>query len=94
MSHRAIKFKAVVALTILMAAANAFGQTSAFTYQGKLSDNGSPANGAFDLQFKLFDNATVGSGSQQETVKLPPFPDLEIPLGRIWFPKRKRNGNR
>jgi len=65
MSHRAIKFKAVVALTILMAAANAFGQTSAFTYQGKLSDNGSPANGAFDLQFKLFDNATVGSGSQQ-----------------------------
>jgi Uma2 family endonuclease len=36
----------------------------------------------------------VGSGSQNETVKLAPFPNLEIPLGRIWFPKRKRNGNR
>lgn len=44
-------------------AANA--QTTAFTYQGRLTDAGNPANGNFDLQFKLFDTATVGTGTQQ-----------------------------
>jgi hypothetical protein len=43
----------------------AFAQTTAFTYQGKLTDSGSPANGNYDLTFKLFDTATVGSGTQQ-----------------------------
>jgi hypothetical protein len=33
-----------------------------FTYQGKLIDGGSPANGSYDLQFKLFD--ALSSGSQ------------------------------
>src|SRR5262249_43145228 len=28
-------------------------------------DNGSPANGQYDLQFKLFDTVTVGTGTQQ-----------------------------
>ncbi|MBI1766735.1 MAG: hypothetical protein HYR56_35460 [Acidobacteria bacterium] len=42
-------------------------QTTAFTYQGKLIDAGSPANGNYDLQFKLFDTATVGTGTQQGT---------------------------
>ena len=56
----------VVALFLFFAGANAvWAQGTAFTYQGKLADNGTPANGAFDLQFKLFDNATVGTGSQQ-----------------------------
>ena len=32
-----------------------------FTYQGKLIDGGSPANGTYDLQFKLFDALTGGS---------------------------------
>ncbi len=40
-------------------------QTTAFTYQGKLTDAGNPANGNFDLQFKLFDTVTVGTGTQQ-----------------------------
>jgi hypothetical protein len=38
-------------------------QTTAFTYQGKLTDGGNPANGSYDLQFKLFDALT--SGTQQ-----------------------------
>jgi hypothetical protein len=35
-------------------------QGTAFTYQGRLNDGGSPANGSYDLQFALFDAATGG----------------------------------
>lgn len=28
----------------------------------------------------------TGSGKQNEIVRLPPFPDLEIPLSKLWFP--------
>jgi hypothetical protein len=36
-------------------------QTSTFTYQGKLTDASSPANGAYDLQFRLFDALVSGN---------------------------------
>ena len=36
-------------------------QTTSFSYQGKLDDGGSPANGAYDLQFKLFDALSGGA---------------------------------
>jgi hypothetical protein len=36
-------------------------QTTVFTYQGKLTDGGSPANGNYDLQFELFDAVTAGN---------------------------------
>src|SRR5262249_27871534 len=40
-------------------------QGTAFTYQGRLSDNGAPANGSYDLRFTLYDaidgsNAVAG----------------------------------
>jgi hypothetical protein len=38
-------------------------QTTSFTYQGKLTDGGGPANGPYDLQFRLFD--ALGAGSLQ-----------------------------
>ncbi len=34
---------------------------TAFTYQGQLSDGGSPANGTYDFQFELWDSAESGS---------------------------------
>ncbi len=42
-------------------------QTSIFTYQGKLTDGGTPANGNYDLQFALWDSAAAGTqiGSTQ-----------------------------
>ena len=40
-------------------------QTTAFTYQGRLTEAGNPANGPFDFQFKLFDTQPVGTGTQQ-----------------------------
>jgi trimeric autotransporter adhesin len=60
--------------TLLLVALNgyAFAQGTAFSYQGKLNDNGVPANGQYDFQFKLFDTATVGTGIQQGSTFMPP----------------------
>ena len=54
---------AVVALCTLLTRELAFAQGSAFTYQGRLNDGSSPANGSYDLRFILRD-AGVG-GNQQ-----------------------------
>lgn len=52
--------------TLLALSASAvMAQTTTFTYQGRLTDAGNPANGNYDLQFKLFDTVTVGTGTQQ-----------------------------
>ncbi len=45
----------------LSAAPYTLAQGSAFTYQGRLSDNGDPANGTYDIQFTLKDAASGGS---------------------------------
>lgn len=39
----------------------AFAQGTAFTYQGRLADQGSPANGLYDLQFVVWDALTLGN---------------------------------
>jgi hypothetical protein len=54
-----------LALFVLFFAMPVKAQTSAFTYQGKISDSGSAANGNYDLQFKLYD--ALSSGTQQGT---------------------------
>src|SRR5712672_3512617 len=40
---------------------SAFAQGTAFTYQGRLNDNGQPANGSYDLTFTLFGANNGGS---------------------------------
>src|SRR5437870_11827414 len=42
-------------------ATNAAAQTTTFTYQGRLTDGGTSANGNYDLQFTLWDSASAGS---------------------------------
>ena len=39
----------------------AWAQPTAFTYQGELSDSGSPANGIYDLRFAVYDAETNGT---------------------------------
>ncbi len=39
----------------------AFGQGTAFTYQGQLQNNGSPASGLYDLRFAVFDASAGGN---------------------------------
>jgi hypothetical protein len=48
-------------LAVIMAASTTLGQTTAFTYQGRLTNAGSAANGLHDLRFRLFDALTGGA---------------------------------
>ena len=43
--------------------AHAASLSAAFTYQGRLIDNGSPANGAYDMRFTLY-SASTGTNNQ------------------------------
>jgi hypothetical protein len=52
-----------VSVSLLLLVNTAAAQTTAFTYQGKLTDSGNFANGSYDLQFKLFD--ALAAGTQQ-----------------------------
>jgi hypothetical protein len=61
------KLRLVMLLLILLSATAAFAQTTGFTYQGRLTDGGTPANGTYDLQFKLFDMVTGGTQQPQPT---------------------------
>lgn len=58
-------FPAIAVLALLaipnLKLSTGFAQGTAFTYQGRLEVNGSPANGSYDLQFALFDAATNGN---------------------------------
>ena len=57
-----MKSKIVLFLFALCAGASiGFAQGTAFTYQGRLSDSGAPANGVYDLQFTLRDALTAGN---------------------------------
>ena len=68
--HWNLKFGASLVLgawcLVLPLCETVFAQGTAFTYQGRLNDNGGPANGNYDLQFIVYDN-DVG-GSQQGPV--------------------------
>src|SRR5712692_4440689 len=46
---------------VTLSASAASAQTTAISYQGRLTDGRSPANGKYDMQFKLFDTATEGT---------------------------------
>jgi hypothetical protein len=62
-------------LVVALTDGSAMAQTTAFTYQGKLTEAGNPANGTYDLQFKLFNTPTVGTGTQQgSTIPNPTVP--------------------
>ena len=46
-------------VVVLHLASPGLAQTSTFTYQGRLTDGGTPATGIYDLQFLLFDSASA-----------------------------------
>jgi len=49
----------IIAL-VIVTASRAAAQTTPFTYQGKLTDAGAPANGSYDFEFRLLDALTSG----------------------------------
>jgi hypothetical protein len=50
-----------IVFSVLACAMPAFAQNSLFTYQGRLIENGQPANGNYDMQFHLHDLSTGGN---------------------------------
>ena len=52
---------ALLALAALFGAQNLSAQETAFTYQGRLNDNGAVANGVYDLQLTVFNALSNGS---------------------------------
>jgi len=60
---------------------------SGFTYQGRLEDGGSPADGSYDFQFKLYDAASLGT-QVGVTVTLE-----EVPVSRGFFTATLDFGN-
>jgi hypothetical protein len=57
----------VFGLLLAVVAAPAGAQGTAFTYQGRLTDGGTPPTASYDFEFKLYDSATGGAqiGSTQ-----------------------------
>ena len=56
-------------LAILILATSTLGQTTAFNFQGKLSDAGMPASGTYQFEFRLFD--TAADGTPADVVRNP-----------------------
>ena len=46
---------------LLCCLADARAQSTAFTYQGRLNDGATPANGSYDLRVALYDTVALGS---------------------------------
>src|SRR5439155_22798444 len=55
----------VVLLLALATASATRGQTTSFTYQGRLTDGGAPASNNYDLQFTLWNSAVGGTQQPQ-----------------------------
>jgi hypothetical protein len=56
--------RVLLVFVLLAAGGAALAQTTTFTYQGRLNDGGTAANGVVDMQFKLYDAADPGASAQ------------------------------
>ena len=61
----------VAAILVLTRVTAVSAQSTAFTYQGKLTDNGVPASGSYQMQFKLFDALSGGAQVGSTIADLP-----------------------
>ncbi|MDQ4120960.1 MAG: hypothetical protein M3209_05900 [Acidobacteriota bacterium] len=88
---RTILFLAVLCLF----SETAFTQTTAFTYQGRLSDNAIAANGSYQMQFALYDAAANGNqiGSTVENAAVAVSGGIfsvQLDFGSLGFPGAER----
>jgi hypothetical protein len=63
-----ICFSRVLFLLFFLTSLSSFGQGSLFSYQGRLNDNGQPANGTYDLAFSLYDSPNISGNKMGGTV--------------------------
>jgi hypothetical protein len=78
MNHRLVILSSLVVFALLLCASGATAEGSApnapaspqaalgtaFTYQGRLDQSGSPASGTYDFRFRLYDDGYAGEGTQ------------------------------
>jgi hypothetical protein len=57
----------IVVIAFSLFTSVAVAQTTSFTYQGRLQDGGTTANGSYDFQFTLWDSLTGGTQQPQPT---------------------------
>ena len=74
-------FFGLACLVLFLSTGAAVAQTTTFSYQGRLSDSGTPANGIFDLQFTLYDTADVGTGALQGSPNTVTNPSVQVTDG-------------
>jgi hypothetical protein len=97
--HRSVRIAVVSAcLAVALAAGTAPAQPSvgsAFTYQGSLSESGTPASGPYDLRFELYDAASGGT-QMGGTIAFEDVPvsggvfSVRLDFGSSWFPGSAR----
>ena len=58
--RRFVWMSAWILTAAFMLSGAALAQSTAFTYQGKLSDNGTPATGTYEMRFRLFNQSENG----------------------------------
>src|SRR5213593_2951286 len=84
-----------VVVLILISCIAAKSQTTAFAYQGRLTEGGSPASGNYDLQFALFDSLSGGTQigstfSRSETPVSAGVFNVQLDFGVNAFPGADR----
>src|SRR5262245_43150957 len=67
----------LVTLLIVLFTGGAAAQTTAFTYQGRLTEGSNAANGLYDFKFRLFNDAS------QVVATAPTFEDVAVTNGRF-----------
>jgi hypothetical protein len=70
-----------LSLILLLSAAAAHAQTTSFTYQGRLQDGGTNANGTYDFQFTLWDSLSGGTQQPQPTPVTVTKPSVAVSNG-------------
>ena len=84
MRRGALVKSGLAALAVLASGSGAVaqGMGTAFTYQGRLFESGTAANGLFDLRFTLFpssNSTTVVAGPKPASAASPPWQYQSIP---------------
>ena len=79
----------LIGVTLFVAIAGS-GQSTEFTYQGKLIDSGAPANALYDLEFRLFDAEVAGGqlGSTQSRAGVSIVNGVftvQLDFGQVYF---------
>jgi hypothetical protein len=84
MNHRLVILSSLVVFALLLCASGGTAEGSApnapaipqaalgtaFTYQGRLDQSGSPASGTYDFRFRLYDDGDAGEGTQLGEVEI------------------------